>query len=529
MTMRSLPFLLIAGFVLVMAGEADAEEGGFSLEYVGSYHTEYAEGYVRDITISGNYAYVYDEYEGLLIVNIENPANPTLAGSYAEGYVRDITISGNYAYAGDSNGLVILNIEDPTKPNLVGSYYADGWVKEVTISGNYAYAVNSGGLVILNIEDPANPTLVGNYTTDYGRGLAISGNYAYVVVGPSGELIVLNIENPSNPTLAGSYGDSAGFLDVTISGNYAYIAADYNGLVILNIEDPTNPNLVGSYDTDGWPNEVAISGNYAYVSEGYNHGLVIINIEDPTNLTIAGSYDTDGDSFCVTISGNYSYVGAGSGLVILATGYTPLGVIDSIFPSPAEEGTIVFFNGTSSDSDGTIVAYQWKSSIDGELSKEEDFNRSDLSLGNHTITFAVQDNNELWNIIQESDNLWIYAIPRAIAGDDSMVKTGDTVQFSGEGADEDGNIAKYEWDFDGNGIYEWSSEENGRTTNIYNNKGTFIAVLRVTDNDGFTTTDSRVVMVNEKDEDDDDSGPTVPSISLVSSIAAIGIVALRRR
>jgi len=202
----------------------------------------------------------------------------------------------------------------------------------------------------------------------------------------------------------------------------------------------------------------------------------------------------------------------------------PVGTIDSIDSSPAEIGTTVFFNGTGSDSDGTVVSYLWESSIDGDLSTEANFSSNSLSLGHHTITFRVQDNDGDWSN-PDSELLWIYAIPRAIAGDDSMVKTGDTVQFSGEGTDEDGNIAKYEWDFDGNGIYEWSSEENGRTTNIYNNKGTFIAVLRVTDNDGFTATDSRMIIVSEKDEDE----LWIPSVSLFSSIIAIGIIALRRR
>ncbi|SVA45396.1 uncharacterized protein METZ01_LOCUS98250, partial [marine metagenome] len=32
---------------------------------------------------------------------------------------------------------------------------------------------------------------------------------------------------------------------------------------------------------------------------------------------------------------------------------------------------------------------------------------------------------------------------------------GVPLQFSGAGTDEDGTIAKYEWDFDGDGVFEW--------------------------------------------------------------------------
>jgi len=55
----------------------------------------------------------------------------------------------------------------------------------------------------------------------------------------------------------------------------------------------------------------------------------------------------------------------------------------------------VLFSGSGSDSDGTVVAYLWESSIDGELSTSEDYSTSELSLGRHTITFRVQDNDGL--------------------------------------------------------------------------------------------------------------------------------------
>ena len=226
----------------------------------------------------------------------------------------------------------------------------------------------------------------------------------------------------------------------------------------------------------------------------------------------------------------------------------PVGTIDSIEPSPAEEGTAVSFSATGSDSDGTIVAYHWESSIDGELSTEEDFSSSGLSLGHHTITFQVQDNDGVWNSPQGSGEngsipgipLWIYAVPVAIAGDDVSTTPTVPVQFNGQGTDEDGTIAKYEWDFDGNGIYDWASTENGRELNIYNNEGTYTAVLRVTDNDGFTNTDTVVITVTEKKIQIDDEGNVtvtdtkedeegIPALSVITTMAAVAVITLRRR
>jgi len=175
------------------------------------------------------------------------------------------------------------------------------------------------------------------------------------------------------------------------------------------------------------------------------------------------------------------------------TNIPPVASIGSIVPSPVEKGVSVTLTGLGTDSDGTIVAYQWISDIDGALSTEAAFSLANLSLGNHTITFRVQDSNETWSA--DSGSLFVFAFPVAIAGYDVTVKPGDTVQFTGAGTDEDGVIEKYEWDFDGDGVYEWSSSNNGIATYTYETNGGYTAALRVTDDHGFTSTGSRTVTV----------------------------------
>ena len=75
----------------------------------------------------------------------------------------------------------------------------------------------------------------------------------------------------------------------------------------------------------------------------------------------------------------------------------PTAYIDSITPNPATQGQIVSFSGHGSDSDGSIVAYEWRSSIDGVLSSSASFSSSSLSVGTHTIYFRVRDNNSEWS------------------------------------------------------------------------------------------------------------------------------------
>ena len=87
--------------------------------------------------------------------------------------------------------MIIVNIEDPNNPTFVGNYNLDGGPSDVTISENYAYFFAGDNLKIINIEDPTNSTLAGSYDTgDYVRSVTISGNYAYIPNDDLGLLIL---------------------------------------------------------------------------------------------------------------------------------------------------------------------------------------------------------------------------------------------------------------------------------------------------------------------------------------------------
>ena len=75
----------------------------------------------------------------------------------------------------------------------------------------------------------------------------------------------------------------------------------------------------------------------------------------------------------------------------------PVAYIDSILPAEGLAGDVVSFDGHGTDTDGTVVAYRWRSSIDGELSSKASFENSGLSEGEHIIYIKVQDNNGAWS------------------------------------------------------------------------------------------------------------------------------------
>jgi hypothetical protein len=85
---------------------------------------------------------------------------------------------------------------------------------------------------------------------------------------------------------------------------------------------------------------------------------------------------------------------------VLVPGVTkqpPTAYIDSVSPVNAALGETVVFKGHGIDPDGTVGAYSWRSSRDGDLSTAASFQTSSLSPGTHTIWFKVQDNDGLWS------------------------------------------------------------------------------------------------------------------------------------
>jgi PKD repeat protein len=72
-----------------------------------------------------------------------------------------------------------------------------------------------------------------------------------------------------------------------------------------------------------------------------------------------------------------------------------------------------------------------------------------------------------------------------------------TVTFDASASsDLDGGIAKYEWDFDGNGTYETNAGSNPVTTHSYPTTGVFTVRLRVTDEQGATANTNRAVSID---------------------------------
>ncbi len=291
-----------------------------------------------NMDISGNLIGI-PEYSAFSLYDVTNPSTPFQTGAYSVSdepyYEHSIVVSGDYAYlAMQSEGLIVFDISDPSSPIDVGvcdTVYGE----EIALSGNYVYLIGrrGEGFYVVDVSSPSNPEQVGGYydLLSYfyldADGIASRGDYLYIGGTDKGaysqaKLVIYDISDPSSPTYKGSYthSDESICYGLDVSGNYAYIAtSDYStgdkkaGLVIVDVTDPINPSKEGAYisaDLDTWARGVAVRENYAYLS---GDEFWIIDISTPSSPSEI--YSGGPESGEVRVSGNFAYIGK-SGLYV---------------------------------------------------------------------------------------------------------------------------------------------------------------------------------------------------------------------
>ena len=181
----------------------------------------------HNIFIDENHAMMYvcggrvnNEWNDLSLVSLEDPENPVFLRTYEDvGYVHDIYVINNIAYLNaGNNGLFIVDFSDVENPILLGSlteypdkgYNHSGWLNN---SGNtYIFADENHGyeMKICDVSNPSeiivNTTFLSNVDPEesMAHNLIIKDNYVYVSHYHDG-LWVWDISDPSNPIVVGNY------------------------------------------------------------------------------------------------------------------------------------------------------------------------------------------------------------------------------------------------------------------------------------------------------------------------------------
>jgi PKD repeat protein len=160
------------------------------------------------------------------------------------------------------------------------------------------------------------------------------------------------------------------------------------------------------------------------------------------------------------------------------------------------------FNVTATDLDGEILLFEWDFEDDGII------DWSSETTGTTVYSYSDDGNYRALLQVKDDDNAITLAYVSVIVMNRAPVATAHAsplevttltdITFEAFAMDPDGTIVKYEWDFDGDGYYEWESTETGTTTHAYEDNGIYVAALRVTDDDGATSVDTVELVVNNR-------------------------------
>jgi PKD repeat protein len=136
----------------------------------------------------------------------------------------------------------------------------------------------------------------------------------------------------------------------------------------------------------------------------------------------------------------------------------------------------------------------WEYSLDGATNQTFDPNTSltGLSDGGHTVDVYATDSSGNTGSSSVSFTVDSNNAPTASF---TTSTTDLTVNVDASGSsDTDGSISSYEWDWTNDGTYEGSGQTNSHT---YGSEGTYNVKLRVTDNDGATSTKTKTITVEK--------------------------------
>ncbi len=315
-----------------------------------------------------------DSFAAIWVVGNEN----TVINNNASATVHGTYISGN-------NNLLSNNNAE----GMESSVYVRG--DDNTLDYNTIYSHNIG-----IDESGNNNNIVNNIISNYDSGLGV------LVFSSSGSIL-------SNNTIeGGSIGVSVYESEnITLDSNslstagYGVILSDASNNLIYNnfFNTVVNVEFEGTNTGNQWNIERTAGNNImggSYLAGNYWAK------PDGTGFS-QNAVDTDGDGISESSyeldADNIDYLPLTDNVVL---NQQPTATIASIFPISATEGESVSFAGNGTDIDGTITGYKWVSSRDGDLSASASFSTTGLSVGTHTVSFSVQDNNGAWSAVVSS-------------------------------------------------------------------------------------------------------------------------------
>ena len=347
--------------------------------------------------------------DGLQIIDITDPGNPSPTASVTDGVGGfgeldgarsvDTAVIGGSTYAlvaasGD-DGLQIINITDPGNPSPTASV-TDGvggfgelrgaFSVDTAVIGGSTYALvaafSDSGLQIINITDPASPSPTASVTDGVGGfedlsgaytvTTMVNGNRTYALVSASADhaVQVIDITNPASPrpilpyislSLASGHGARALYSSGTGTGTltFQYVVREGDNspdLAYAGTDALESPGLAKIRHNGGSSTVLALPAPGQPNSLSHNKDIVIDSVE----LRMLNATTTTPDSITVVLSEPvYGGTTDGAGWEIRGTGAGQIRVVVSTMPNGSDTIMLTLSAPLPSTGSDTEITYTY--------------------------------------------------------------------------------------------------------------------------------------------------------------------------
>lgn len=329
-----------------------------------------------DIELSGKYAYISAEHDGMIIVDISVPEQPIVISTTDTNVdVQSISISGDYAYAATDNGIVVLDISSKTAPTIIREISIGGLVRgletkdtllfvpaldlglqiysiknpalplwistfypieaaeDVIFYNGYVFlAGRYNGVYILDVSDPASPVEIKRVSTR--RAISLAASHQFIYVSDTWNMTVIDILDIPNAKVI-SMRDVADQINaLAVNSSHIFIAQNYFGMTTLDAGDIQHPAVASYFHESNEANDVAIRDTFAFLASRGN-GLLVIGIGTPANPYLVKTLTLESYALYITLYEDYAYVIMGNGGIAILNISNPANTtyIGNFYPS----------------------------------------------------------------------------------------------------------------------------------------------------------------------------------------------------
>ncbi len=158
-----------------------------------------ADGFPRSIAAAGDFVYLVDQPEGLIVLDITRPETPEPIGHLPLGGTRSrvfvpqwlpgVPVPTVICVASGRDGLQVVDVSDPTAPTITTRIPTIGAPRGVVLQGQEVFVVSEGTLEVFDLSDPVQPTRVASQSVGTDAG-AVAVNDELVFVSVADEILI---------------------------------------------------------------------------------------------------------------------------------------------------------------------------------------------------------------------------------------------------------------------------------------------------------------------------------------------------